>query len=234
MAKNLWDLKKSLIYVKVGSFFLAALFLLFITLISVKEINIFKRTYMVKVRFDFAEGLASASPVRFCGVDVGQVKTVKVEAEGSTPRVCVYAKIKQDVKIPKKSYFFINSLSLFGEKYLEIDPPDVITGYIKEGDTIEGVSPVPLFDIFAGFSSTIKEVREFVKDGEIKKSIENILSNMDAITLDVKGLLADIKNEKGTVGKLLYDDSLYESTEEFIVDIKEHPWKLLHKPKNAK
>ncbi|MFA7677679.1 MAG: MlaD family protein [Candidatus Omnitrophota bacterium] len=231
MARNLWDLKKSLIYVKVGSFFLAALFLLFITLISVKEINIFKRTYMVKVRFDFAEGLASASPVRFCGVDVGQVKTVKVEAEGSVPRVCVYAKIKQDVKIPKRSHFFINSLSLFGEKYLEIDPPDSITGYVKEGDVIEGISPVPLFDIFAGFSSTIQEVREFVKEGEIKESIENILSNMDAITLDIKNLLTDIKNEKGTIGKLFYDDSLYNTTEEFIIDIKEHPWKLLHKPK---
>jgi hypothetical protein len=36
------------------------------------------------------------------------------------------------------------------------------------------------------------------------------------------------------VGKLFYDDSLYQETEEFIADIKKNPWKLLYKPKDRR
>jgi hypothetical protein len=46
--------------------------------------------------------------------------------------------------------------------------------------------------------------------------------------------MQDIRDKKGTVGKLFYDDSLYTKTEEFIEELKQHPWKLLHKPKGAK
>ncbi len=232
--KNLWDRKKSGVYVKVGGFFLGALVLLFITLISLKEINVFKGTYLITVTFDFAEGLANASPVRFCGVDVGEVKSVAVKEVRDKPLVFVYAKIQNGVNIPKDSYFFVNSLSLFGEKYLEIDPPEKVTSYIKPGDIVEGISPVPLFDIFASASKTMAEVRDFLREGEIKRSVENIVNNFEDISLEIKGLVKDMKNKQGTIGRLLYDESLYQTTEEFISDLKAHPWKLLHKPKQSR
>ncbi len=125
-------------------------------------------------------------------------------------------------------------MSLFGEKYLEIDPPPLSTGYINDGDIIEGISPIPLFNVFASFNKTMKEVSEFVKEGKIKTSLERIFSNTEAITVELKGLIEDMKDEQGTIGRLLYDDSLYQTTEEFIADLKEHPWKLLYKPKEVR
>ena len=146
----------------------------------------------------------------------------------------MYAKIQNGVNIPEGSYFFINSLSLFGEKYLEIAPPLLATAYIKKGDVIEGVSPIPLFNVVVSFTKTMEGVKEFVKEGKIKTSLENTLLNMEEITLNIKGLVEDVKNKNGTVGRLLYDDSLYRTTEEFLQDLKAHPWKLLHKPKGAR
>ncbi len=230
MPKNLWDRKKSTTYIRVGIFFVVAFLLLFLTLISIREVNIFKGTYLITVKFDFAEGLRPSSPVRFCGVDVGEVRNVEIKEEKDRPLVYVYAKVQKGIQIPKNSYFFINSLSLFGEKYLEIDPPLVSTAYIADGDIIEGVSPIPLFNVFASFNKTMKEVSEFVREGKIKTSLENSLANIENITADLKSISADMKDKKGTIGKLLYDDSLYKTTEEFIADIKAHPWKLLHKP----
>lgn len=232
MPKNLWDRRINFMYIKVGSFFLVALFIFFITLLSLREINIFKGSYVITVKFDFAEGLRVSSPVRFCGVDVGEVKKVVIKEEDSRPLVFISAKIQSDIKIPKNSYFFINSLSLFGEKYLEIDPSaEKIDGYIETGDTVEGVSPVPLFGVFATFTKTMKELSAFVKEGKIKTSLENTLGNIEDATLGIKELITDMRNKQGTIGRLLYDDSLYKTTEEFIRDLKEHPWKLLHKPK---
>lgn len=234
MTKNLWESKKTLMYIKVGGFFLVAIFLLFVTLLSIRGIDVFKGSYVMTVKFEFAEGLRKASPVRFCGVDVGQVKSIAIMEEEDRPLVYVTVKIEKGVRIPKDSYFFVNSLSLFGEKYLEIDPPDLVTDYIKEGEIVEGISPIPLFNVFASFNKTMNEISAFVKEGKIKTSLENLLSNMEAASLDVKELLHDMRNKQGTIGRLLYDDSLYETTEEFLQDLKANPWKLLHKPREKK
>jgi len=199
-----------------------------------REIDIFKGSYNITVKFEFAEGLREVSPVRFCGVDVGQVRGITVREEEDKPLVYVTAKIEKGVLIPKDSYFFVNSLSLFGEKYLEINPPDVVTDYIKEGEIVDGISPIPLFNVFASFNKTMNEISAFVREGKIKTSFENLLLNMEAASLDVKELLHDMRDKQGTVGRLLYDDSLYETTEEFLKDLKANPWKLLHKPKEKK
>ncbi len=234
MSKNLWDKKKSLTYIKLGSFFLIALFIFFITLLSLREVNIFEGTYTAIVKFEFVEGLRPASPVRFCGVDVGEVKGIVVKEEEGKPLVYVTIKIQKDIKIPKESSFFVNSLSLFGEKYLEINPPSLVTTYINDGDTILGQSPESLFSVISSFAMTLQEVRDFVKESRMKGFLENILVNIEDVSLGLKGLIEDMRNKEGTFGKLLYDDSLYKVTEEFIQELKEHPWKLLHKPKERR
>lgn len=226
------NIKKHFVEVKIGVFFIVGFIILFITLLSIRQVNYIKGTYILKVRFSFAEGMRAASPVRFCGVDVGEVKAVQVRDDGvGQPYVLVYLKIQNDIKIPRDSYFFINSLSLFGEKYLEISPASQITGYLKPNDIVEGISPVPLFNIFITFNRTMKEVSDFVKEGKVKTSFQNILNNMEEATGDFKSLIKAVKDQEGTVGKLFYDKSLYTKTEEFIEDIKNNPWKLLHKPK---
>jgi len=215
----------------VGVFVLVSLSILLYALLSIRELTFFKGTYVMPVKFNFAEGLRPSSPVRFCGVDVGEVKEVETKGGEGQPYVIVHAKIGKDIFIPTGSYFFINSLSLFGEKYLEIAPPEEVDGYLKEGQLVEGISPIPLFNVFATFNKTMKEVHEFVKEGKLKVSFENTLMNLEEATAEVKGLIKDMRNKQGTVGRFLYDDSLYKVTEEFIQDIKNNPWKLLHKPK---
>ena len=226
--------KKRFTYIKLGAFFLIGFIIFFITLMSIKDIPGLGGTYSLIVEFEFAEGLRSASPVRFCGVDVGEVAKVIIQEKDAKPLVYVYTKIKNGVKIPQDSNFFVNSLSLFGEKYLEITPPEEVAAYIKKGETVGGISPIPLFTVFSSFTKTMEEVRSFVQEGKIRTSVENTVANLEDITLSLKGLLQDMKDKKGTVGRLLYDDSLYQVTEEFLIDIKENPWKLLYKPKGER
>ncbi|MBU1122179.1 MAG: MlaD family protein [Candidatus Omnitrophota bacterium] len=237
MRRRIWDkinIKRYFSEIKVGIFFLFAFALLFYTLFSIKEVSLFKGTYVIKVEFDFAEGLRAASPIRFCGVDVGEVKKVEVIERDGRPGVLVFAKIQKGVLIPEESYFFINSLSLFGEKYLEIAPSEKVKNYVREGQIVEGISPIPLFNVFATFTKTMKEVSEFVKEGKLKQSFENTLYNLEQASIQVRKIAEDIGNKEGTVGRFLYDDSLYRKTEDFVEDIKAHPWKLLHKPKVTK
>lgn len=235
MKNKFLDIKKYLREIKVGSFFFGALFLLFITLLSMREFNFLKRKQNLIIKFNFAEGLRSSSPVRFCGVDIGEVREVEVKRKnGAQPVVYVYIKVDADSCIPKNSYFFINSLSLFGEKYLEVLPPEKAEGYLQEGAVIEGNSSTPLFHVVNNVNKTMRELNEFVKDGKVRKSFETTIANVEKISEDVKQLMEDVRNKKGTIGRLFYDDSLYTKTEEFIEELKQNPWKLLHKPKDAK
>ena len=108
MNHNLWDRSKNLSYIKVGIFFLFAFIILLFTLLSMEELTFFRKTYSFVVSFEFAEGLRGSSPVRFCGVDVGEVKSVVVREENNRPLVYVQVAIDSASHIPKNSYFIIN------------------------------------------------------------------------------------------------------------------------------
>ena len=46
--------------------------------------------------------------------------------------------------------------------------------------------------------------------------------------------IAKIMNKEGTLGKLLYDDRVYNELEAFVADVRKNPWKLLIKTKEKK
>jgi phospholipid/cholesterol/gamma-HCH transport system substrate-binding protein len=233
MNKHLWHARRYLLEIKIGTFFLVGVLLFFIAIVSLREANFLKGKYLIKVKFNYVEGLRATSPVRFCGVDAGEVDKVEIVAKGDErPYVYVYAKVDKEIKIPDNAFIFINSLSLFGEKYLEITPSDDASGkFLRNGSEVEGLSPTPLFATFTAFDRTMKEVENFIKEGTLKSSLEDTLLNLKDATGEINMILQDVRSAKGTVGKLFYDQSLYQDINEFVVDIKAHPWKLLYKPK---
>lgn len=226
-------IKRYMEELRIGLFAIMALVIIFYTLMSLKEIQMFKLSYNVTAKFLFAEGLRPSSPVRFCGVDVGEVKDITIKDDNGRPTVFVIAKIDYSAKIPRDSYFFVNSLSLFGEKYLEISPGKT-KDYLKNNDMVVGLSPKPLFELTTNFDKTMEELSEFVKDGKLKDSLGNTLSSLEKAAGDIKDITGQVNSKQGTIGRLFYDDSLYRSLDEFIDDLKAHPWKLLYKPDDKK
>lgn len=221
--------------VKVGVFFLGALIIFFVAILSIKEVSFFEGKYPLRIKFHFVEGLKPASPVRFCGVDVGEIKSLEIKEENKTPTVYVNVKVANNVKLPKGSTFFVNSLSVFGEKYLEIVPPqEGYNGYIQKGAVIVGVDSTPLFKIINSAGEALKKVDSFFAETGLQNSIVETVENIGGAAGELEGLIKDIKKKEGTIGKFFYDDSIYIKTEEFVDDIKAHPWKLLYRPKTKR
>ena len=54
------------------------------------------------------------------------------------------------------------------------------------------------------------------------------------IARDIDESIVKITNKEGTIGKLLYDDSIYKELEALITDVRKHPWKLFRKTKEKK
>jgi len=51
------------------------------------------------------------------------------------------------------------------------------------------------------------------------------------IVSDIDESIVQIKEGTGTIGKLLFDDTIYKDIEAMVLDLRKHPWKLFFKSK---
>jgi phospholipid/cholesterol/gamma-HCH transport system substrate-binding protein len=191
--------------VKVGIFILIGFIFLFIMIFSIGEIYLFKPGYRIKVLFNFANGIAMNAPVRLAGIEVGEIDNIRIYYDTGEERTKVEltAWIKKEVDIEEDSKAVINTLGLLGEKYLEIFPGKS-KRFLEDGSVLVGTDPI---------------------------SAENMTMELKKVLDSATVIVERLKNGEGTIGRLLTDDSIYENLEAFTEDIKENPWKLMHKPK---
>lgn len=218
---------------KVGSFVLMAAIALTFFIISVSDLSIFEKGHHIQVIFGFASGLREAAPVRLAGVEVGLVKKLQVfvdDKDAGKTKVRVNVWIKDDIAIPADSKVTINQLGILGEKYLEIIPGTSMDS-IKDDSEVIGHDPVPIEKItervdglMAKLEVTIDSVNNGILTDKNKKSLEDALEGFGAVG-------TDLKEGRGTLGKLLTDESIYNNLDDLTSDLKGNPWKLLYRPK---
>jgi len=202
--------KRIKLELKVGLFVVIGLVILIIFIFSVrKPLGFGKGRYHIKIVFSNAEGLKVNSPVRFLGVDVGEIKKMDLSfsPEKKNATCIITVSLRKDMILPSDSVAYINSLGLLGEKYIEISPGKNYEDLLKEDDYLLGRDSLSIY--------------------EFSRRIDTLISTTQEI-------LERIKGREGTVGRLLYDDSLYLELEELVKDLRKHPWKLLHRPKEKR
>ncbi|MGB2630409.1 MAG: MlaD family protein [Candidatus Omnitrophota bacterium] len=217
---------------KVGIFIGIGLFLMFLIVFSIGDLYPFEKGYNLKVVFDYVNGITKDAPVRFAGVDVGEVKNIDLfyDDEAKITRVALNLRIRKDVQIEKDAIARINTLGLLGERYLEIDP-GTENRFFKPEEIMVGRNPMKVgqqMEELHKIANYIEKVLGRLDRGE--GTFGKLLTD-DALYEDWKAIFGKIRNGEGTIGKLLTDDGLYNQLEDFIADIKAHPWKLFQKPK---
>jgi phospholipid/cholesterol/gamma-HCH transport system substrate-binding protein len=235
---------------KLGLFIAGGIVLFLLLIFALGSLKLLERGYEVKVLFRFANGIDVGAPVRLAGVKIGEVKNVRIiySPQDEKPLVELTLKIRKDTKIRQNATVLINILGLLGEKYVEILPGSTKALLLKNGDVIIGHDSIPLaklsdfgYEIAKKLDETIDSIKDIISGEENKESIQTTLHNFKNLTANLNNLILDsdqlvekINNGEGTIGKLLVDDTLYKDLEEFVKDIKTHPWKLLRKPRRRK
>lgn len=200
---------QSKLELKVGIFVFVGLLILTIFVLSIGDFKTMTAGYELNFIFNFANGVKIGAPVRFAGVDIGEVKEINfvTAADNPKPKVQIVCSINKAVKVPVDSSIWVNTLGLLGEKYIEIMPGKESNNTLAPKDTLVGVDPIPMQDV----SVLAKGIAQNLNEGLLK-----------------------IVNKEGTVGKLLYDDTIYKELEALVIDIRKHPWKLFWKGKEKK
>jgi phospholipid/cholesterol/gamma-HCH transport system substrate-binding protein len=198
---------KTKMELKVGIFVFSGLFILSVFILSIGGFNTWTSGYKVNCVFNFVNGIKLGAPVRFAGVDAGEVKKIKLffDAAEGKDKVRLHCWIKRTVDIPRDSTVWVNTLGLLGEKYVEIIPGKNYADLVKPGQELIGTDPMPMH--------------------EVTQLAKNIGKNIDLT-------LTRINNKEGTIGKLLFEEKIYNELEAFVVDIRQHPWKLMWRGKD--
>jgi len=200
---------RSKLELKVGIFIFIGLAIMVTFVLLISDIKTMASGYTVKFKFNFVNGVKVGAPVRFAGVDVGEVKDIRIifNPKEQKSDIEISGLIRQGIKIPADSVVWVNTLGLLGEKYIEIMPGKNYSMVIKPNDTLIGNDPMAMQEV-----------------GELAKKIAG----------DIDLTLIRLMNKEGTAGKLLYDDKLYNELEALIIDIRKNPWKLFWKAKEKK
>lgn len=158
------------------------------------EHDFFEKYITVKSSFDNVNGLQAGNNVWFEGVKVGTVKSVSLS---SNSQVIV------SMKIEKKfcQYIYNDAKAKIGSDGLVGNKIIVLTGgavapIIKDDDSISVEKSLTTEDLMA----------------KLEKNNNNLLD----ITSDFKSISRSIVNGKGSIGKLLKDESLYNNLQSVV------------------
>ncbi|MCX7705851.1 MAG: MlaD family protein [bacterium] len=104
--------------------------------------------------------------------------------------------------------------------------------FVKTGARIDGfVEKMETQGLFADLISDT-EISKDIKDtiSILKETSENInvaFIKLGYVSEQIQTVLSDIRGGKGTIGKLVAKDDLYNQIFDMVQDLKAHPWKIL-------
>ena len=174
--------------------------LIFLVLNASGDINPFSRKLHLKARFIDANGLREGSEVRLAGVRVGKVDQIILLPPSdvpNAPRVEALMTIDSTIdgrpaaeRIRSDSTAQQGSPSLLGnEMLINITPGTAV------GQPVKDYSILP--------SSSSNTVNDFATSGT------DLAQRLSKLSDEISGMVRDVKEGKGTVGRLFSDEALY-------------------------
>ena len=195
---------------RVGFFILAAIaILVFLILNASGDINPFSKKLHLKARFMDANGLREGSEVRLAGVRVGKIDEITLlppSEAPNAPRVEALMTIDSTIdgrpaneRIRTDSTAQQGSPSLLGNEMLINITPGTAVG-----------QPVKDYAILP--SSSSNTVNDFATSGT------DLAQRLSKLSDEINGIVRDVKEGKGTVGRLFSDEALYNNLNATILE----------------
>ena len=156
--------------------------------------GVFTRRITLKSYFDNASGLRQGAPVRLSGVDIGNVSKIEIVSakdKQQTPvEIIMKVSTRYKFNLRRDSMTSLDTAGVLGETYLDIDSSQAVGPEAQDGDTLA--------------------TRIHPDFNEVVRSSQSTLENMDALLKRADRILAFAESGKGSLGKLIYDPTLYD------------------------
>jgi len=179
---------------RVGITVVAASLTLGILLFLMSGTNgLFTPRITIRSYFDNASGLRVGAPVRLSGVDIGNVTKIRIvpdkDKQATPVEITVKLSTKYGYALHRDSVTSLETAGVLGETYLDIDSAQAVGPIAQDGDTL----PTTVHPDF----------------NQVVRASQSTLENMDALLKRADRILAFAESGKGSLGKLIYDPTLY-------------------------
>ena len=155
--------------------------------------GLFASHLVLRSYFDNAQGLRQGAPVRLNGVDIGNVVRIRIVPDKDkqlTPvEVTMKVNTRYNFSLRRDSVTSLETAGVLGETYIDIDSSQAIGNAVQDGDTL----PTQIHPDF----------------NQVVRASQSTLQNMDALLKRADRILAFAESGKGSLGKLIYDPTLY-------------------------
>ena len=155
--------------------------------------NVFGSTFSVRAAFNQVSGLKPGADVFYNGISVGSVDAVQLPAVPGDP-ITVKMDIKESARhlIREDSRALIQTDGLVGEVIVALTDGSPNRPQVADGGQIQGVDPFAL--------------------SEVSDRLFESVARFDSVTIQLAGIMTDVRTGEGTLGRFLYDEQLYDAT----------------------
>ena|ERR1035441_4901623 len=216
---------KNSLETKLGIFMVLVVFAAWMIMETLGGMEMLHGGYRVSALFNSAQDLKVGDNVKMAGVEIGRVETIMLD----NGKARVTMKLHPDAVVKTDSTAVIKFTGLMGQNFVSFsfgspgspqavdgavlqtgEQPDLNAVMAKLDDAAEGIKRFG--DAFSGdkISNLIGPLVDIVKQNS--GNIGGAISNIDNIT-------AQIASGQGTVGKLIYDQSFYNSAMDTVSNV---------------
>ena len=197
-------MKKKHTEAAVGAFVILGFVLLSLVVFFVSGVSLVRSGYQIKVVYNYVSILDRGAPVRMAGVRVGEVSRVNLleDKETGQTRVEVQVFIAKGFEIRENYKFSVRGTHILSEPHIEISPQPGKAPFLKEGDTVQGLDPVPVEvlveqadQIANHLEAILSRFRSAIEDEKMGKALRETTQNLDAVTGSLKQILGGSEEE---------------------------------------
>src|SRR5581483_120431 len=169
----------------------AMIALIIVIFLMSSSTGLFTHQIYLKTYFDNAEGLRRGAPVRLQGVDIGNVTNISVDPRKPLTPVEVTMKVNTRFRdfLRKDSTAELSTAGVLGETYIDINSSQATGSPVGDGGVLQAVNRPDLQDVI--------------------RSSQSSLQNVDVLVRRLDRIVAAVEEGKGSIGKLIYDPSLF-------------------------
>jgi phospholipid/cholesterol/gamma-HCH transport system substrate-binding protein len=210
---------KNSLETRLGIFVALAVIAAVLILEIVGGVERFQRGYELKALFNAIQDLKEGDHVKMAGVEVGRVE--KITLDETNNKVLVTMKMRKNVAVRTDSVASVKFTGLLGQNYVGLDFGTPGSPIAAPGTILSTSEQPDLSAMMAKLDNVASGVENLTKSFTGDK-IDNLLgpftdflkANRVPLTAAIANLQAvssQIAQGKGSVGKMIYDESLYNS-----------------------
>ena len=177
--------------------------------------DLFSRGKHVSALFDTVQDLKVGDRVKMAGVEIGRVDNIEITDE----KVSVSMKLKLNANVKTDSKAIIKFTGLMGQNFVNISFGGTSSPKAEDGAVLETAEQPDLSAIMTKLDAAAAGIQNITKsfsgekiDNLVGPLIDFVKQNSAPITAtiaNVKNVTSQIAAGQGSVGKMIYDDTLY-------------------------